>query len=393
LRARAERAAKASVPRVRAPTRVVAIDDPQALARHLAAWDDLVENALEPNPFHEPWLFLPAVENLAPGRKLALLLVYGEAPAGGERLIGFFPLERLWHYRGLPLRVLRFLRHEVGYLCTPLVRRGCPRECLESFFQWVTEASGVALLELHGVAGEGPFHQALIYHFERHSHTVFFSDRYTRALFRPRASAEDYLQAALPGRSRKEFRRLTRRLAEQGRLEYRFLTAQDNSEAWIQSFLELERRGWKGRVGTALASTPARRRFFEAIARAAIHRERLTMHGLYLDGHAVALSCKILAGDGAFAFKIAFDEAYDQFSPGALLELEHIVRMHQNPRIRWMDSCASSGHFMANRLWLDRRTMETITVATGRPGGLVVLLLPLLRWVSRRLRALLWPAS
>lgn len=371
-----------------ARTRVVCIDDPRVLAEHLAAWEDLVEHALEPNPFYEPWMFLPAIETLAPGRKLALLLIYAEGRAGRGRLIGFVPLERLWHYRGLPLRVLRLLQHEHGYLCTPLVRIGHARECMAGFFQWIAEASGAALLELHGVSGEGPFHQALIHHLEQQSHVVCFSDRYTRALFRPRRSADGYLRTALPGKSRKEYRRLTRRLAEQGRLEYRFLDGRDDAEAWIQSLLELERRGWKGRAGTALASTRESRRFFESIAREAGRQGRLTMHGLYLNGRVLALSCKIRAGDGAFAFKIAFDEAFDQFSPGVLLELEHIVRMHHDARIRWMDSCAVSNHEMANRLWLDRRTMETVTVAAGRPGGLVVLLLPLLRWVSRRLRGL-----
>ena len=42
---------------------------------------------------------------------------------------------------------------------------------------------------------------------------------------------------------------------------------------------------------------------------------------------------------------------------------------------------------MINRLWKDRRLMQTVLVATGRRGGdLAVSVLPLLRWGQRLVR-------
>jgi hypothetical protein len=53
-----------------------------------------------------------------------------------------------------------------------------------------------------------------------------------------------------------------------------------------------------------------------------------------------------------------------------------------------MDSCAEADHFMANRLWLDRREIATVLTATGRAAGeLVVSSLPLLRRVAAGWRA------
>ena len=42
---------------------------------------------------------------------------------------------------------------------------------------------------------------------------------------------------------------------------------------------------------------------------------------------------------------------------------------------------------MANRLWLDRRSLMTLITASGRTTGeLLVSSLPVLRWIARSLR-------
>jgi len=363
-----------------ARARVVVLREAGALAAHVAAWEELAAHVAEPNPFYEPWMLLPALRR--PGARFELVLVYADA----VRLIGLFPLERLARFKRLPLSALRLWSHSHCYLRTPLLRCGRESEALEAFFAWAARESGASLVQLQEVPGEGLFHQALARHFGRHPEAVYFAERYVRALFRPQRSGAEYLRAALPGRRLKEFRRLARRLAERGPLAYRVLGPEDGAEDWIQGFLALEARGWKGRAGTALASAPADRAFFEAVAREATRRGRLDMDGLYLGGRALALSCRIRAGEGAFAFKIAFDEAFAAFSPGVLLELAHLERVHREGRVRWIDSCAVPGHFMAQRLWRERRVLQMLTVGAGAAGSLLVLLLPLLRWAARRLR-------
>ena len=48
------------------------------------------------------------------------------------------------------------------------------------------------------------------------------------------------------------------------------------------------------------------------------------MLALRLDGAPIAMKFNVEAGDGAFALKVAFDEAYARFSPGVALEIESI---------------------------------------------------------------------
>ena len=95
------------------------------------------------------------------------------------------------------------------------------------------------------------------------------------------------------------------------------------------------------------------------------------MLALRLDGRPVALKMNLVGGEGAFAFKITFDESFGRFSPGVLLELDNVDRAHQLPALRWMDSCAAPSRFMINHLWPDRREMQTLFFSTGSlaPGA------------------------
>jgi CelD/BcsL family acetyltransferase involved in cellulose biosynthesis len=204
---------------------------------------------------------------------------------------------------------------------------------------------------------------------------------------RPRADGEAFLGEALSRKGAKELQRLERRLAEAGKLEYAELQDAAEAEQWIADFLELEARGWKGRNASALGSSDPGRLFFKRATHAAARRGRLMLLGLRLAGRWVAMKCNFVSGEGAFAFKIAYDEDYARFSPGTLLELENIRRFHARPELRWMDSCADPDHFMANRLWMDRRRLADLVTTTGRAvGDVMVSSLPLLHWMSRALR-------
>src|SRR5205823_11712947 len=111
------------------------------------------------------------------------------------------------------------------------------------------------------------------------------------------------------------------------------------------------------------------------MAAGAARAGKLQMLALRLDGQPVALKMNLLAGQGAFAFQIPFDESFGRFSPGVLLELDNVERAHQLSALRWMDSCAAPNRFMINHLWPDRREMQTLFFSTGgRLGGLVVAL-------------------
>jgi CelD/BcsL family acetyltransferase involved in cellulose biosynthesis len=250
---------------------------------------------------------------------------------------------------------------------------------------WIQSRSAdCSIVEFSFMGGEDRATQELLSQLYQRRAVSYQSECSARALFRPAADADTFLNFALTGKRRKEFRRLEKRLSESGHLDYRLLFSSEDPASWIESFLALEAKGWKGQEGSAMAMENDRRIFFEQISCAAHQRGKLMMLGLFLDNRPIALKCNFVSGSGAFAFKIAFDEEFARSSPGVLLEIENIRRLHEMRHLSWMDSCAIPKHFMINRLWPDRRTLETFVVSTGTAtANLVVSALPLLRWVKR----------
>ena len=229
-------------------------------------------------------------------------------------------------------------------------------------------------------------HQLLLKHFYERASSTLVEGRYVRALFCPVANVDAYLRSALSGKHRRKLERQEKRLSEIGRLEHVTLAPDEDYAVRIEQFLRLENSGWKGHQASALAATDAGQTFFRAVIASAHRRARLQMLVLLFDDEPIAMRCGFVAGRGAFAFKTAFDERLSRFSPGALLEIENIRYLHTRPEIEWMDSCAPPDSVLINRLWLGRRTIETILVPTGKqPGEMIVSLLPLLRWLKRKL--------
>ena len=341
-------------------------------------WQDLASQAAEPNPFYEPWMLLPALRAYGPGARLEVLVV-STTYRGRRLLCGLFPIA---YRRGRA----ELWKHRSCYLSTPLMRSGFAQAAMRCFFEHLQ--SRIGLVRLEDVPGDGPFHLHLVDELNRRCWPSLVSSWYTRALFRPARSADEFLERALNGKRRKELRRQRSRLAELGRLELCELRPDENPAPWIEEFLALETAGWKGSRGVAAAQHPAERAYIEDMAARAHARGRLMMLALRLDGRAIALKYNLLAGEGSFAFKITFDESYSRYSPGVLLELDNVQRLHEMKSVRWMDSCAAPNRFMINHLWPERREMQTVFFSTGRTlPSLVLAVVPLFQFLRMRARS------
>jgi CelD/BcsL family acetyltransferase involved in cellulose biosynthesis len=188
---------------------------------------------------------------------------------------------------------------------------------------------------------------------------------YERALLRRRDDPRDYLQ--LKPKHRRELRRLRDRLAEKMQAP---VEGHDESskDAAISEFLELEASGWKRDAGTALALS-GHGQMFQSVCRSFAERGRLQLLTLKAGDRLLAAKCNLLAGDGAFCFKIAFDEQFARYSPGVQLEVANVAHFHARPQLAWQDSCAQPGNAMINRLWPDRRPIALKAVTADSVSG------------------------
>jgi CelD/BcsL family acetyltransferase involved in cellulose biosynthesis len=320
-----------------------------AIADLAAEWDDLAVRAAEPNPFHEKWFVAASLAYLAGERDIRLVEV-----RRGARLIGLLPLAIEQGYAHLPVRFVQNWFHDHAFLGTPLVAAGEEGAFWTAVLDLLDEADWApSFLHLRGIAEDGPVHRAL-----GRGEVVH---RRLRALLDTRLSPDAYFEQAVRGKKRKELRRQRARLAELGEIGFRRLADPAELSAWCDDYLALERKGWKGKAGTGLATDAAAEAFFRAAAAGAWSAGRLQFIRLDLDGRAIAMLANFLTPPGGYSFKTAFDEDYSRFSPGVLLQVENL-RILEDPDILWVDSCAMDHHAMIDSFWRERRSVVRVTV-------------------------------
>ena len=310
----APRAALA-VPSASGEVRVIVSTASVAIDALAPEWTALAELASEPNPFAEHWFVAASLRTLASDAEIRLLEV-----RRGELLIGLLPVRAHQGYARLPVRILQSWAHDQMFLATPLVVAGEERAFWSAILAVLDAADWApGLFHLRGVVENGPVHRGLLA--VRRGLTVH---RRVRAFLDSELSPEAYYEQAVRPKKRKEIRRLRNRLAEQGPVEARILDDAGKLESWCSTYLALEKAGWKGEAGSALAARPATEAFFRDVVAAAWAAGRLQFLRLDVGGQCIAMLVNFLTPPGSFSFKTVFDEGYARFSPGVLIQLENL---------------------------------------------------------------------
>jgi hypothetical protein len=352
---------------------VVEVRDAAGLRALVPDWEALAAEAAEPNPFYEPWMLLPALEAFG-ARDFRGVVVWEDGKLGA-----FFPMQLERGYRGLPLRVLRSWRHRSMLVCTPLVRQKSAARCIAALLQ-----GGLAsLVEFDWASAGGPFYGALTEAATAAKLPWMVVDAYVRAVL----VRERDPRTRFNSNMKNNLRRCGARLAAHGTVTPVRLKPGGDIAAWTEEFIRLEASGWKGREGTAIACREDERRYVTGLFPEAFRRGRLVMTGLDLDGRPLARYCMLTAGEGAFTFKIAYDETYANCSPGLLAEVDNVRQFMESPGgLRWLDSNTARDNESYGRVWKDRRTMQRVLVGTSALGCLAAATLPLVRLARQMFR-------
>jgi CelD/BcsL family acetyltransferase involved in cellulose biosynthesis len=333
-----------AMPPVRATLRPAA----EAVETLAEEWTALAAQASEPNAFAEHWFVAAALRTLPAGSDIRLI----EARRGG-RLIGLLPFEIVRGYARLPVLVVQNWCHDQAFLGTPLVAAGEEAAFWEAAIDALNAADLPAnLVHLWRMCEGAPVERAL---------GAPAVHRRIRAFLQSDLAPATYYEQAVRQKKRKELRRLRNRLADLGKVETRTLDHRAELDAWCDAFLALEKAGWKGKEGTALACVPHGEAFFRHLLAAAWDEGRLQFRRLDVEGRPVAMLVNFLCPPGSFSFKTAFDEGFAHFSPGVLLQIDNLDILDR-PDIAWMDSCAAQDHPMIDSLWTERRAIVRVTV-------------------------------
>ena len=325
-------------------------------------------SVIEENPFFQPSYLGPALRYLGGAEVTALNLI---APSG-DLLRAALVLEP--SFRNLPIRTLSTWTHPFQFLATPLISRSDSALAITALLEVLdTLPDQPALLILNDLCLDGEFFGALRSQLAKQSRPWLELQRFERAVLRRGLTLDQHISKQLSNKRRKELERKRTELQKLGEINFDSLHNASDLDLWLDQFFTIEASGWKGRAGSALAQDAKHRDFFTMACKESYKAGSLRILRMTLSHTTVAMHISLISGRSAFAIKIAYDDAYARFSPGALLELENMHRVLDLNEFDFVDSCALPDHELFRRLWRERTTIGSIAIAADSSAARTIL--------------------
>jgi CelD/BcsL family acetyltransferase involved in cellulose biosynthesis len=344
----------------RHPHRVGCIDA-GSLTRDARAWDDLVARALEPHPhFSRHVLTAHAAAGLA-GADLRVVAVRRDG-----RLVAALPYRLRRDLSSLGGHVARPFLSPLVTATPPLVARDAEGvETFDALVAGLAEASGGRAWRWPLLPAASRVGQGLLAAMRDAGWACGHVAQFERPILDRRASHDAFLDGH-PHRARfKDLRRRERRLAESGAVSVETATAGPALAAAVEAFLALERAGWKGDAGSAMACRPEGAALARALFTDTDGPVTPRADLLRLDGRPIAISLALVAGGTATLLKTAYDETQRANAPGLLLEAAIVRALHETGFAERLDSATLAGSALES-LYRERETIaEIVAVPPG----------------------------
>lgn len=358
-------------------------------------WTDLVARSIEPYPFLDPRLLLPAARHRETARSMRFVFI-----EDGSDLLLVMPFVLRRGPAGLPVRMVStrgaFLDSESGW-DHPLIDADRAAEALEGLVVNLRSLELPGLLEFTNFPAEGPLAAALTAVAASLNLPVLERDRvdfsYARAI-------EDGSEAAAPGisepasftashvsaNSRKKHSRFARGLAEAVGAELRIEDRGQDADA-IEQFIELQAAGWKGdpsRDGSGLR-VMGYGPWFSEVAAAYRADGDLAVYALTGGGQIIHMYVVLRVGDAMFGYADAYDERFASFHAGTLGRIATMNRALAEPGVQLFDPNFVARFVVeARRIFPHSRERTQLLTAYGSPASrILVQAIP----AGRRLRA------
>lgn len=365
---------------------IVRLESVEALRAAAGAWDDLWQRSQLTRPLLEAEPLAQFVEQFVPRGRFSAVAIERDG-----RYDAAIPLVRgrCWRMFGCQ-RMAANPWFPAGDF---LLDSACPTEAVLKRLVAGFRELRVPLLWLEPVPLDAPHWQKLIAAFEREGMPTFRIDGCHVGLV---DMARDWAtcQAGWTRNHRQNLRKKWRRLNESGtpRLVVHDTLDPGEIETLLRRGFEVEAQSWKGAAGSAVLSAPGMFEFHLRQARELARRGQLELDFLECDGRPIAFHYAAVAKDTYAPLKIAYDEAFGEFSPGHLLLMGLLEQWHRQNRQRTIDFSGPLTDSTAK--WATRAyTLGRCVVATGAPGRMA---LDACRWgrpIAKTLRRRLRPSE
>lgn len=337
-----------------------ALEPVEALPRLSERISRLAERALDPNPFFLPEFLEPAIQGL--GAKGLRLAIFSDRDD-----LGFFAPVIASTSPILGRRRFSVWTHPYAPLGTPLIDRDTAKVAAESLVRHM-RTSRRTLLTIPHLPLKSATAAALCEGAERRGFWTV-AERQSRPVLYPDASKGlAGFEEMVSQKRRRELDRQLRRLCEAGSVSYMSARTASEIETAFNMFTELERAGWKGRRGTALARRPEVHEFARIAVMQLAQLGLATIDVMRVGDRPIAALIRLDHSGLSIPWKIAFDEAFSAYSPGKQLMCDETRRWMSDPTIKRVDPVCEEDNPLMAPLWPERETYGTLIISSSRAG-------------------------
>jgi len=278
-------------------------------------WRELCDDSADDQPFYRPEWVGAHIRAFTPNAKVLLLTVSAE---GGLCLL-LTLLEERAMFCGLPVRRLRAPANGHSVRVDAVRRRGPEGDAaIPVLWQLLKSLPAWDLLEFEGAPADGAVSALACAAAQER-----FPAGQVKMSPNPYVSLPadpNWSELPINKKLRSQLRGIRREFEKTGPPKLRRIGHAD--PAILQRFYELESAGWKGAVGSAIASSAKNRQFYDEISRSAGELDYLCIYLLEWDSKLLAAHWGLSYRGRYFSPKIAYDENFGRWAPGHLIAQE-----------------------------------------------------------------------
>lgn len=327
-----------------------------------ARWADLSVRAGASNVFAQHWFMDAALRHSSSAQGAQLAVV----SHGDGTWLGVLPLVPEPRFGRWPAGNWQTWSATNQFLGTPLVLPKAARGFWAALLRHLDgRAGGAVLLHCRQFAWDDPICAAMADCCEDEGRGFRVLDRFDRPARLPNSDAA--AGGRPDGKVLARLQSLRQRLErDHGPVSVKMQAADTDCGAWVDLFLAMEKSGWKGRAGSALACAPETEGLFRDVIARGREQGQVRLASLMAGGRPLAMSSWFVTGDRGFGFKMAFDEGFRAYAPGRLLMHDVADRIGQNPAMHF-DTCAPATACSSQSPWDGKQTIFDCAIAVGPP--------------------------
>ncbi len=143
----------------------------------------------------------------------------------------------------------------------------------------------------------------------------------------------DTMMKKVSKKKRKNWRNKRNKLLKQPVVRFQTVGETSQLDEAYRLFLDVERSGWKGRQGSAIALNSKAKQFYKTLYTTLGAMGSCEIHLLWINGTPAAAEFVLMGAQSAYTLKTGYNETYKKFSPGHfLLEymMQHYYETHSN---------------------------------------------------------------